>query len=47
MDLKRLAVEAGAVADIAGDIHIRQELHLDAQLPLPLAGFAASAMHIE
>ena len=47
MHLQGLAVEACPVTDIAGHVHIRQELHLDAQLALPLAGFAAPAMHIE
>ena len=45
--LQGLAVEAFAVAHIARDVHIRQELHFDTQLPLSLTGFTASAMHIE
>ncbi len=47
MHLERLAVEAGAMANIAGDIDIRHELHLDPQLTLPLAGFTPAAMHVE
>ena len=35
------------MADITGYIHIRQELHFNAQLTLPLAGFAAPTMDIE
>src|SRR5687767_3472552 len=35
------------MTDIARDIHIRQELHFDAQFTLSLACFTAPAMHIE
>ena len=45
--LQGFAVEARPVADIAGHVHIRQELHLDAQLSLTLAGFAAPAVDVE
>ncbi len=45
--LQGLAVEARPMADVAGHIHIRQELHLDAQLALSLAGFAAPAVDVE
>ena len=46
-DLQGFAVEALAMADIAWDIDIRQELHFDAQFTLSLAGFTASAVHVE
>ena len=36
-----------AAADFAGDVNIRQEIHFDAALAIALAGFAASAFHIE
>ena len=45
--LERLAVVAASVADVAGDVDLRQELHLDAQRPLSLAGFAAPALDVE
>ena len=45
--LQRLAIEALAVADVAGHVDIRQELHFDAQLALALAGLAAAAVHVE
>ena len=46
-DLERLAVVALAVADIAGHIDVRQEMHLDLGNAVALAGFAAAAFHIE
>ncbi len=45
--LQRLAVETLPVADIARHIYIGQELHLDAQLALSLAGLTAPAVHVE
>ncbi len=45
--LQGLAVEAGTMADLAGYINIRQELHLNPQLTLALACFATAAMHVE
>jgi len=45
--LQGLAVKARPVAHIAGYIHIRQELHFNTQLPLPLAGLAATTVYIE
>ena len=45
--LQRLPIEARPVADLARHIHVRQELHLDAQLPLTLARLATSAAHVE
>ena len=35
------------MADITGHVHIRQELHLDPQLALSLAGFTAPAVDVE
>ena len=40
-------VVAAAAADIAGDVHVRQEIHLDALQPVALAGLAAAALHVE
>src|SRR6516162_9236754 len=40
-------VVAAAAADLAGDIHVGKEIHLDAALPVALAGFAASPFDIE
>ena len=45
--LERLAVVATAVADVAEDVDLRQELHLDAQRPLSLAGLAAPPLDVE
>ena len=46
-DLQRLAVVALAFADLAGDGDVRQELHLDLDVALALAGLAAAALHVE
>ena len=46
-DVQRLPVIALAVADFAGDIDIRQELHFDLDDAVALAGFAAPALDIE
>ena len=45
--LQSFAVEALAVTYITRHIHIRQELHFDAQLTLSLTGFTTPAMHVE
>ena len=47
LHLQRFAVVAAAVADVAGDVHVRQEVHLDALEPVALAGFAAAALDVE
>ena len=47
MDLERLAVVALPAADLARDVHVREELHLDLDDPVPGAGFAASALDVE
>src|SRR5690606_6750831 len=39
--------EALAVADVAGDEHGRQEVHLDRYLAVSLAGLAATAFDVE
>src|SRR6266849_948247 len=36
-----------ATADLAQDVHIRQEVHFDPPLPFSLAGFAPPARDIE
>ena len=46
-DLERLAVVAFAPADIAGDIHIGQEVHLYLDDAVALAGFAAPALDVK
>ena len=47
MDLQRLAVVALALAHVAGDIHVGQEVHFHADHAVAFAGFAASAAHVE
>src|SRR5690606_10217293 len=46
-DLEGLAVVALAMADIAGHVHVGQEVHLDLDQPVALAGFAATAADVE
>ena len=46
-DLERLAVVALALADLAGHVHVGQEVHLDLDLPVALAGLAAAALDVE
>src|SRR5690606_7401941 len=46
-DVERLAVVALTVADVAGDIDIRQEVHLDLDDAVALAGLAAPALDVE
>ena len=46
-DLECLAVVAHALADIARHIHVGQEVHLDFDETIALAGLAASATDIE
>src|SRR5699024_4594336 len=47
LHLERLAVVASAVADLAGDVNIRKEVHLDLQRAVAAAGFAAPALDVE
>ena len=35
VDLERLAVEPGALAHLAGHVDVREEVHLDLQVPSP------------
>ncbi len=44
---QRFLVVALAAADFAEDVDVGQEVHLDAALAFALAGFAASAGHVE
>ena len=46
-DFKSLAIIALALANIAGNVNIGQEMHLDFQKAIAGAGFAASAANIE
>src|SRR5580692_6893185 len=44
---ERFGVVALASANLAGDVHVGQEIHFDAALAVALAGFAASAFYVE
>src|SRR4029078_9290829 len=46
-DFERLAVVALALADIAGHVDIGQEVHLDLDEAVTLAGLAASTLDVE
>src|SRR4029079_15286424 len=46
-DLQRLAVVALALADVAGDVDVGQEVHLDLDAAVALAGLAAAALDVE
>ncbi len=46
-DLQRLAVVALALADVAGDVDVGQEVHLDLDDAVALAGLAAPALDVE
>ena len=45
--LERLAVVALALADVAGDVDVGQEVHLDLDDAVALAGLAAAALDVE
>ena len=47
MHIKGLAVVALTLAHLAGNVNIRQEVHLYLDYTVTLAGFAASALDIE
>ena len=47
MNLQRLAVVALALADVALDLDVRQEVHLDLDDAVTLAGLAAPALDVE
>ena len=46
-DLQGLPVVAGAVADLAGDVDVGQEVHLDLERAVALAGLAAPTLDVE
>src|SRR5690606_7954042 len=46
-DIQGLAIVSLAVADVAGDIDVRQEMHLDLQYAIALARLAASALDVK
>src|SRR5207244_7055103 len=47
LDLQRLAIVALALAHIAGDIDVGQEVHLDLDDAVALTGLAAPALDVE
>ena len=47
LHLQRLAIVALALADVAGDVDVGQEVHLDLDDAVALAGFAAAALDVE
>ena len=47
VDLQRLAVVALALAHVAGDVHIGQEVHFHADHAVAFTGLAAAAAHVE
>src|SRR5437773_6853443 len=46
-DLERLAVVAATLAHLAGHVDVGEEVHLDLDEPVPLAGLAAAPLHVE
>ena len=46
-DLERVLVVAAALAHLAGDGDVGQELHLDLHVPVALASLAPPALHVE
>ena len=47
LDVQRVPVVAGPLADLAGDVDVGQEVHLDLDRPVAGAGLAAAALHVE
>ena len=47
LDLQRFAIVTVALADVAGDVDVGQEVHLDLDDAVALAGLAAPALHVE
>ena len=47
LNLQRLAVIALTVANVARHVDVGQEVHLDLDQPITLAGFAAPALDVE
>src|SRR4051812_45024447 len=45
--LEGLTIVPLALADLAGDEHVGQEVHLDLHKTVALTGFAPSALHVE
>src|SRR5690606_9205520 len=46
-DFQRLTVVALALADVAGDVDVGQEVHLDLDDAVALTGLAAAALDVE
>src|SRR5579875_3722970 len=46
-DLEGVPVVAGALAHLARHVDVREEVHLDLDRPVPRAGLAATARHVE
>ena len=46
-NLERLPVVSLAAADVAGHVHVRQEVHLDLDDAVALAGFATSTLDVK
>src|SRR5947209_2661257 len=47
VDGEGFLIVTAAVADLTKDVHVREEVHLDAALAFALAGFAASALDVK
>ena len=47
LDLQRLAVVTLPMAYVAGNVHVGQEMHLDLDQPVALAGLATPALDVE
>ena len=47
LHLQRLAIVALAVADVAGDVDVGEEVHLDLDQAVARAGLAAAALDVE
>ena len=46
-DVEGLAVVSRALADLAGDVDVGQEVHLDLDRPVPPAGLASASLDVE
>src|SRR5688572_27364688 len=47
LHLERLPIVAATLADVAGHVHVRQEVHLDLDQAIALARFTSPAPHVE
>ncbi len=47
LDLQSLPVVPGAVADLAGNVHVRQKVHFDLHQAVAAAGLAPAALDVE